>query len=831
MTAGRPGTLLTFWKPKKVYGEKAKRKKYVLCGRQYVRLQAYLRLFIHPIYIFSINSFFGDIAMASFRVVSPSSTAEKTEQAKAGASPISEARPGLRAASERLGRPPRDAKDPLEFDTLSPGAAGAQAPANNPAPAAETDMLGSIDTIASAWSGQSQTGEGRKSTNVVPTPEELISAAEARGLDVTFAERDLKSLVEKDFPCVIFSRDGQSTILLGWDGKQLRCNRGGELFRALPEDLIVVSTGVVFFVRPHADNHVLDPSAPVEYAEKKDKGLVATVVSEMYRKQRSNVILLATAAAGSNLLLFAIPLFSMTVYDRVIPHLATETLWALALGVTLALSVDYGLRSARLKLNDAVALTVCSTLQSRFFARILRARSGEVTTLGGSLQAGLREIENVCQLVPGLLVSIVVDLPFFILATLLLYIIAGPVAFVPWAACIIALSLQLLVDFRDKKVRESSRLSMTQSNLLVETAAAREMVQTLGVAAPLLRRWERLTDAAAFAGHLNRLSSSLASIAALTIGQAAVVVTIVVGVYQIGAGAMTIGALTAATLLIGRMMTPMTQLGTYLHRLKQVAASTAVVEKILDAKQEGASDPTSPRREISGLVEFKDVVFSYPDEQAPALQGINLTIRPGERIGLIGRAGSGKSTLLKLIIRLYDPAGGSYRLDGFDSRQFAPEHIRRHFGYMRQDAVLFDDTLRNAICFGMDHVDENVFNRAIAISGVKDFASRHPSGFGLRVGPRGERLSGGERQAVMLARVLMAEPKAFIMDEPTASMDNTLEMQLVRDLREHIAGRTFVIATHRAALLGLVDRLIWLENGKIVADGPKNEVLARMAAS
>lgn len=346
----------------------------------------------------------------------------------------------------------------------------------------------------------------------------------------------------------------------------------------------------------------------------------------------------------------------------------------------------------------------------------------------------------------------------------------------------------------------------------------------------MLRRWERLTDATAFAGHLNRLQSSLATIAAMAISQAAVVGTIIVGVYQIGAGAMTIGALTAATLLIGRMMAPMSQLGLYLHRLKQVSGSVAIVENVLSAKLESASDPTSQMRALQGLVEFRNVSFTYPGEKNVVLNGINLTIKPGERVGVIGRAGSGKSTLMKLLVRLNEIESGAYLLDGHDARQYAPEHIRRHFAYMRQDSLPFDDTLRNVICFGLDRVDEEAFRVAVTVSGVHEFASRHASGYGMRVGPRGERLSGGERQSVMLARILLGQPPAMLLDEPTSSMDNTMEMRLVGDLRQLIGDRTFVVATHRAALLSLVDRLIWLEQGRIVADGPKADVLKKMAA-
>jgi ATP-binding cassette subfamily C protein LapB len=627
-------------------------------------------------------------------------------------------------------------------------------------------LLVSIERMAEAWSGRSWLGGKAVGSSGVPTPEELIGFAAARGIDVTFAERTLASLGGTDFPCAIIDGAGGSIILIERTADiDFICKTDEGLVEKTVAELQDGFTGTVFFIRPQRDAFALDTATPPEYLAPKHRGLIGSILHEVRLHHKRDLAQLALAAGVSNLLLFAMPMFSMAVYDRVIPHLAMETLWALAIGITLALGVDVGLRAARLRLNDAISLSVTSTLQARYFARILRARSGTIPTLGGSLQVGLREIESVSQLLPNLMVSLVIDLPFFIIATVLLFALAGPIAIVPWAASMLAMGLQIFADFSNSRVRESTRLTTTQFNILVETAAARETVQTLNAGPQLLRRWERLTDATAFAGHLNRLQSSLANIAALAISQAAIVGTIIVGVYQIGAGAMTIGALSASTLLIGRMMSPMSQLGMYLHRLKQVRGSVAIVENVLSAKLEAAGDPMSQTRALGGLMELRNVSFTYPGEKNTVLSNISLTIKPGERVGVIGRAGSGKSSLLKLLVRLNEIDSGSFLLDGHDARQYSPEQIRRHFAYMRQDSVPFDDTLRNVICFGLDHVGEDAFHRAVMVSGVHEFASRHPSGYAMRVGPRGERLSGGERQSVMLARILLGESPAMLLDE------------------------------------------------------------------
>lgn len=265
----------------------------------------------------------------------------------------------------------------------------------------------------------------------------------------------MSSLSGTDFPCAIIDRAGGSIILLERTALgDFNCRTDEGIVEAPLAELQAGYTGTVFIIRPQKDAFALDTAAPPEYLAPKQRGLIGSILHEIRLHHKSNLAQLALAAGVSNLLLFAMPLFSMAVYDRVIPHLAMETLWALAIGITLALAVDIGLRTARLKLNDAISLSVTSTLQARYFARILRARSGTIPTLGGSLQVGLREIESVSQLLPNLMVSLVIDLPFFILATALLFGLAGPIALVPWAASILAMGLQIFADFSNARVRK-----------------------------------------------------------------------------------------------------------------------------------------------------------------------------------------------------------------------------------------------------------------------------------------------------------------------------------------------------------------------------------------
>jgi ATP-binding cassette, subfamily C, bacterial LapB len=699
-------------------------------------------------------------------------------------------------------------------------------PPNDAAQAkADGNLLADINTVAQAWYGQSWFGAAGSLPFGVATPEELAVAAEDQGLKVWYAQRNLSSLGEGDFPCVILNQAGGSTILTARPAPdRFLILADGVQSEAALADLAGGHGGAVFFIAPQSpapQEAGREPTSPA--------GLLRTVATEMATRHRGRLAVLCVAAALANVFLLSVPIFSMAVYDRVIPHLAMETLWALAIGVGVALALDLAVRVVRMKLSDAVGLSVTTAVQAKLFSRILRARLGAVGAAGGAVQTSMREVEALAQLLPNLVASVAIDLPFFVASSLLLYGIAGPVAWIPIAGVALIALIQIVGEVRGRQATEAARLNAAQANLLLESVAGVETVKIANATRPLIRRWERLVDGAAYVGHANRMHGAFSLQAASAIAQAAAVIGMVLGVYQIGDGAMTIGALSATSMLIGRVMAPVTQLGAHLHRLMQILRSARTVEAILAADMEEAGDRTAARRPIQGRLAFQGVGFTYPGETSPALTGVDLVIAPGERVGLIGRAGSGKSTLLKIAMRLHAATQGALLLDGHDIRQVAPERVRGHFGFMRQDSAPFDDTLRNAICFGLESVTEDAFERAVALAGVQEFAARHPAGYGLRVGARGERLSGGERQSVMLARTLLGDPRALVLDEPTAAMDNTMEASIVRELDKALGDRTLIIATHRAPLLALVDRLVWIERGRVVADGPKADILRKVS--
>jgi ATP-binding cassette subfamily C protein LapB len=720
-----------------------------------------------------------------------------------------------------------------EIETRAPQAP--VAPAVKPEAALKPgNLLADVRAVAAGWF---RNGRKRDAVHAGPsdiaTPEELTAAGAERGVDVSYAEKPIKSLEQKDFPCIALDKDGGSHILLGRpDSKTFLAQVDGQARLVARKAIEAVSAGVVFFVKPRPPNEIERPGTRRE-SEPRPQGVFAimgSVAAEMFATQRGLLGQLALATIVSNLFTLALPLFSMAVYDRVVPHLAWETLWALSIGVVIILATDFALRYIRLKLLDAVGLSISTSLQARLYSRIVHGRMKDAPSASGGLTSGFREVEGLCHIVPALAVAIAVDIPFFILACFLIYSIGGLVAVTPLIGAFALAMVHVIGHLGEDAARKYSRFTGTQSNVLVETIGALEMVKVNGAERMLLRRWERLVDAASHASHLNRLQGSFSSQASIVISQAVTVLALVIGVYEISTGAMTVGALTACTLLIGRLMTPVSQIMSLLHRTHQLASSAQMMQRVLSTPLETAGDSSEVREEapIRGDVVFTGVNFAYPGEQTPSLSGLSFTVRPGEKIGLIGRVGSGKSTLLRLLLRIHDATGGTILLDGQDIRQVSPRALRRHFGFMRQDSVLFDDTLQANLCFGLDALRPADLERAVAISGVKDFASRHPQGYGMRVGPRGERLSGGERQSVAMARLLAENPACLLLDEPTAAMDNALEAKIVRDLRDFSKDKTLIIATHRAPLLSLVDRIIWMEGGRIAADGPKDEVMRKL---
>ena len=717
-------------------------------------------------------------------------------------------------------------------------ASGALPPSSNESSEAQDEDLAkkrlppsrALEWVASAWFNYQPKDRLLHPGPLAPETAEII--AHGLGISLKAENRSLGRIRKTQFPCLALDREGYAYLLLGRAGPDrliCRTEAGDETLGI--NRLQKTFSGTLFFLRPLASSGYDDDSSDT-VADTPVDSIVRFLATEMLKRRPWALGQLALAGFVSNSLLVLLPIFTMAVYDRVIPHLAFDTLWALSIGMGLALAADLALRHVKLRLVDSLAAEIGHVAQIRFFRHLVFGSMVDLPRTSAAVTPAIRDLEGYCQLIPLTFLSLAIDLPFVIVTTILLAGIAGSVAIVPIAGTIIIGLIFAIAHYAGRAHLQPYLGQMrAQSNMVTETIEGLEAVKTSTAETAVLHRWERLADSSAFASHAARLASGMAQHWASTISQLMTIGALILGVYEISINAMTVGALSASTMLIGRLIGPIMQMTVQLQRLLQARKTLEPIRMVFNSSLERTGDGDAALSvAIDGQFDFVEVGHKYQGSQLPSLTNITLSIRPGERVGIIGRIGCGKSTLLRMMVRLIEPTSGAIRLDGRDLRQASPRDLRRRFSFVSQDSTLFDDTLTANLLLGHEKPDPKVIEDAVTISGVAGFAGRSPEGYGMRVGPRGERLSGGERQAVSLARALIGNPSMLILDEPTAAMDNTTERQIINGLSKWLGNRTLIVATHRAAMLDLVDRVILMHEGKIIADGPKDQVLKKLQA-
>jgi len=532
-----------------------------------------------------------------------------------------------------------------------------------------------------------------------------------------------------------------------------------------------------------------------------------------------------------NLFALVTPFFTMNVYDRVVPNLATETLWALVIGMIIVFGFDMLMRTLRAHFIGSAGKRVDVILSANIFAKVLGIRMANRAASVGAFANNVQEFESFREFVTSATITALVDMPFALLFIAVMGWIGGPLAWVP------VLAFPLIVGFGlalqgplSRVVQESSRHASQRQATLVETLAGLETIKSQRAEGPAQRRWEQAIGHIAKLGLRARLLSNAVVNFSSLIQQLAYVAVIAWGVYLIGAERLTVGGLIACTQLIGRALAPLSQIAGLLTRYHQARTALSSIDKIMSLPEErepGREFVSRPR--FQGSIEFRDVTFSYPGQEVTALSNVSFRIAAGERVALIGRVGSGKTTIEKLVLGLHAPTSGSILIDGIESRQIDPVELRRDVGYVPQDVVLFYGSVRDNIVLGAPGSDDAAVLRAAGQAGVTEFVDRHPRGFAMQVGERGESISGGQRQAIAIARACLLQPPILLLDEPSNAMDNRTEEQFKARLAEQLDGRTLLLITHRASLLSLVNRIIVLEGGRVAADGPRDQVLTVLA--
>ncbi|MFL6740921.1 MAG: type I secretion system permease/ATPase, partial [Sphingomicrobium sp.] len=553
--------------------------------------------------------------------------------------------------------------------------------------------------------------------------------------------------------------------------------------------------------------------------------------SEVYkvRKEYWPVLL---AALIVNLLAFAMPLFTMNVYDRVIPNKAIATLWVLALGVILALGFDFILRVARSRLIDEVSRKLDAKLSQKLFEKVMNLPMAERQGSTGAFARRVSEFEMVRDFFASTTVVLAVDVIFLFLFLGLITILAGWLVFVPIAG----IALMLIAGLSLQKAMGRAALdaqadSSLQHSVLVESIAGAETLKAARAEGQMLGRWRRYSAmSAATSERMRRLTAIAVNLASVS-QQLISVGLLIGGFYQFQQGDMTMGAIIAIIMLSGRSLQPVGQLAFLVTRGKQAFATLDSLQRMMDASDERQVAMRSIVPEIRvGHIELTNVSFRYPNAGRDSLDGLNLKIGPGERIGIIGRVASGKSTLGRVLCGLYPPTDGEMLVDGLDSRQYHPHQLRDAFRFVAQDAEVFSGTVRDNLMLGAAKANDEQLIEAVIRSGADIFLSRDAAGFDLPVGERGSRLSGGQRALLVLARALVSPSKMLFLDEPTGSMDTQTELYFIEHLKTALApDQSLVVATHRHNMLSILTRLIVIDNGKILADGPRDEVLKHLS--
>ncbi|MGZ8311412.1 MAG: type I secretion system permease/ATPase [Allosphingosinicella sp.] len=556
---------------------------------------------------------------------------------------------------------------------------------------------------------------------------------------------------------------------------------------------------------------------------------LAEWLMEPMRRNRSTYMKVAVAAVFINIFGLLTALFTMTVYDRVVPNNAMASLVALSIGFGIVIIFDFVLKMLRAYFVDLAGAHIDREIGEEVFARLLRIRLELKKGSTGALASLMRELEALRDFFASATLTAVVDVPFIFITLIAVAIIGGWIVLVP----AIMVPLVVLVGFLTQPALE--RLSarslgegMVKQSVLVEAIGGLETVKTAGAAPLLSRRWLRAVEQHSDSSLRQRLISAVGITFATSAGTIAYAGVVIVGVNLIAERELTMGGLIACSILAGRAIAPLAQISQLLARITSTRTAYRQINAMMEMPPEGPEGDALKLSRVEGKIELRNVGFRYPNASERALDGISFTINPGEHVALLGRVGSGKSTIARLILGLYPIEEGLILLDGTDIRQLDPADLRNHIGSAMQESVLLTGSVRENIALDRAAVDDEELIRAAEISGTHQFMGQIANGYDLKLADRGEGLSGGQRQSIAIARAMAGRPPIVIMDEPSSAMDNQTEAGLIQRLQKEFEGRTVILITHRPPLLQLVQRIILLDKGKVVADGPRDAVLQKI---
>lgn len=659
-------------------------------------------------------------------------------------------------------------------------------------------------------------------------PNLFCDAAERMGLRAKVVNRaDFSAIAAPVLPAVLVLEKGNACVLLsvGAGEKTAKIFMPGKP-GVQETDLATLKkdyAGYCIFVHPNAE--FTDPEAP--HLQDTGKHWFWGTVLEC----RALYARVAVTAILINLFGMVSSLYIMNVYDRVIPNNAMETGWVLAIGALTVLVFDFIMRTLRGYFIDLSGRRIDVIITRRIYDQLLNIKLSGRPPSSGVFANMLRDFDSVRDFFTSATMTAVVDLPFSFIFLVVIYVFGGPVALMLFFLMLLVIGIGMLLQFPLRAlVAKSVHSAESKHGILVETINGLETVKAISADGRMRARYGAHVGESAAHGQDSRLISALTVNIATFLQQSASIIIVLMGMYMVRDSEMTMGALIACVILGGRAISPIGQIANLLTRYHQAASALKTLDRVMSLPVERPPHKAFLHRPaIQGKIAFEHVTFSYPGAQRKVLEDVSFTIKAGEKVGLIGRIGSGKSTTARLILGLYDPDEGALFADDTDYRQIDPADLRRNVAYIAQDVVLFRGSIRENIVIGRPQATEDEILEAAKASGVHDFVSRHPMGYDAPVGERGEGLSGGQRQAVALARAMLLKPNIFVCDEPTNSMDMQAEEAFTRHIREQVRDKTLILITHRQHLLTLVDRLILLDQGRVILDGPRDRVLEALA--
>jgi ATP-binding cassette subfamily C protein LapB len=657
------------------------------------------------------------------------------------------------------------------------------------------------------------------------TVELFPRAAERAGLSSRILHRPLEKISDLHLPVVLLLHNRKACILVAIEEQDQKMRillpetAMGEK-TVTRDELGAMYTGYGIFVRP---KFRLDQQTLKEISPTSDKGWFWGTMFENWRIYRDVFI----ASFLINVFGLITPFYVLNVYDRVIPNAAFETLWVLSIGVTIIYVFAVIMRGLRGYFVDEAGNKANLKMSAILFQKVLGLRMEARPQSIGSFTKNLQEFESIRDFITSFSITALIDMPFVVLALLVIWYLGGIIVVVQIGAIILLLVYAFLIQVPLQTAVEKSFQASSQKNaILVEGLTGLETIKMLGAQSQIQRAWEEAVSYIAKWSSRSRFLSSSVTHFSFFVQSMSIVGVVILGVYMISEGQLSQGGLIALVIISRQAIVPMAQVVNLATRYHRAKAALRTLNQVMDLPVERPENKTFLHRaQIEGEIEIKNLTFAYPNQTIKILSNISLKIKQAEKVGIIGPIGSGKTTLGKLMLGLYEPLSGMVCMDGTDIRQIDPADLRHGIGYVSQDITLFRGTVRENIIMGAHDIDDNTILRAAELTGVNDFVKKHSMGFDMEVGELGRGLSGGQRQCVALARAMLLDPPVLVFDEPTSNMDNRTEVLLRDNLNKVIQNKTVILITHRASLLELVDRLIVIDNGTVVADGPKVSVM------